>query len=255
MKEQRHSGLYEQRLARQYSTVVREWNGTPFHVDMIRNFPDFVGDEDLVEQLRPIDRLADQIEKQIGYRIVEMGKLIDTPEGAAPNWNTAFEYYWRNDSTNSLLPRKAGQILVFYMDDDNPRQWDSQGGPPQNAHVCCGTISYNKRAMGPWWHGKDPCCTGQFAANGRYGEAIVHEVFHILGFRHPDDEPSDRGVPCTKALCTDRGQKVLRSTTHPDVTSIHCAAFFQSRQHLQTARWSVIRGKKASVWGVTGCVV
>ena len=162
---------------------------------MIRNFPEFVSDEDLRDQLAPIGRLADQTEKQIGYRVVEMGGVIDTPQSTAPNWNMDFERYWRNDSDNSLLPRERGQILVFYMDDDNPLRWDDLGGSPHSAHVCCGTISYNKRTMGPWWYGEDRACTGKFAANGRYGETIVHEVFHILGFRHPDDEPPERGVP------------------------------------------------------------
>lgn len=195
MKKILCTSLTEQQLARRYSKVVQEWDGAPFRVDMIRNFPHFVSDGDLWEQLSPIGRLADQIEGQIGYRIVEMGKLIDTPAGAAPDWNRDFESYWRNDSNNSLLPRKPRQILVFYMDDDNPQRWDDQGGSPHSAHVCCGTISYNKRTMGPWWSEDDPACTGKFAANGRYGEVIVHEVFHILGFRHPDDEPPERGVP------------------------------------------------------------
>ena len=196
MTEIPDTNLTNQELAQRYSKVVQEWDGTPFRVDMIRNFPPFVRDEDLWELLSPISRLADQIEKQIGYRVVEMGNLIDTPAGAAPGWNTNFEHYWRNDYDNSLLPREAHQILVFYMDDDNPHPWDYQGGPtPQSAHVCCGTISYNKRAMGSWWSQDDPTCTGASAANGRDGEAIVHEVFHILGFRHPDNEPLERGVP------------------------------------------------------------
>ena len=195
MKEILYTNLSEQKLARRYSKVVQEWDGTPFRVDMIRNFPPLVSDDDLWDLLRPIDRLTKQIEKQIGYRVVEMGNLIDTPARAASGWNTNFEHYWQSDSDNSLLPRKTHQLLVFYMDDDNPQRWDDQGGrAPQNAHVCCGTISYNKRAMGPWWSGDDPACRGESAANGRDGEAIVHEVFHILGFRHPDDEPPDRGV-------------------------------------------------------------
>ena len=68
-----YTSLTESRLAREYSKIVQEWNGTPFRVDMIRNFPEFVSDEDLRDQLAPIGRLADQTEKQIGYRVVEMG--------------------------------------------------------------------------------------------------------------------------------------------------------------------------------------
>ena len=138
----------ERNLAMNFSKTVREWDGTPFRVDMVRSFPDFVSDDDLWELLRPIARLADQIEQQLGYRIVEMGSVIDVPEGAASNWNTDYEYYWRNDSNNALLPRETGQILVFCMDDDNPRDWDGRGGSPHAAHGCCGTISYNKTDHG-----------------------------------------------------------------------------------------------------------
>ena len=195
------SNLDERHLALQYSKVVSEWEGNPFRVDMIRNFPSFVSDDDLWDLLRPVDRLADQIEEQLGYRIVETGNVIDTPAGAAPDWNANFNQYWQYDSDNALLPREKGQLLVFYMNDDNPVPWDAQGGgSPLNAHICCGTISYNKRAMGDWWHGKDSACSGEFAANGRDGESLVHELFHLFGFRHPDDPP-ERGVPmCEGAL-------------------------------------------------------
>ena len=179
--------------ARKYSKVVAEWDGTPFRVDIIKNFPTFVMEDDLRELLAPIGTLAEAIEKQIGYRVVEMGGTIDVPNGAADRWNEDFEYYWQNDSESQLLPRQPSQILVFYMDDDNPRRWDGLGGAPNSAHICCGTISYNRRTMGCWWHEKDPCCVGDYAANGRYGHVIVHELFHILGFRHPDDEPPERG--------------------------------------------------------------
>ncbi len=183
----------EHRVARKYSKIVAEWNGTPFRVDMIRNFPEFVTDRDLYEQLEPISVLSKQVEDQIGYSIVEMGTIIDVPVGAVHRWNEDFEYYWNNDSGSNLLPREPGQILVFYMNDDNPRRWDQFGGSPHSAHICCGTISYNKRTMGRWWRDEDPCCVDENSANGRYGHVIVHELFHLLGFRHPDDEPPELG--------------------------------------------------------------
>ena len=56
--------------------IVPEWDGTPFRVDMVRNFPEFATDADLQQLLDPIGQLADKIEAQLGYRIVEMGGLI-----------------------------------------------------------------------------------------------------------------------------------------------------------------------------------
>ena len=184
----------EQRLAQAFSKAVAEWNGTPFRVDMIRNFPHFVSDDDLYEQLKPIGMLAETIEIQIGYPIVQMGNIIDVPMGASEGWNENFQYYWNNDSDSRLLPREPRQILIFYMDDNDPSPWDEHDGSPLSAHICCGTISYNKRTMGPWWRDNDPACCDPYSANGRYGHVIVHELFHILGFRHPD-QPSGQGVP------------------------------------------------------------
>ena len=167
--------------------MVAEWNGTPFRVDMVRNFPDFATDADLQELLDPIGRLADQIETQLGYRILEMGDLIDVPAGAPAGWDQEFSRY-----SQSHLVRERGQIVVFYMNDDNPQDWDGLGGSPMSGHPCCGTITYNKRSLGPLWTGDDPCC--QHNANRREGEALVHELFHLLGFKHYFDQHELTGV-------------------------------------------------------------
>lgn len=178
----------ERSLALRYSRkVVREWDGTPFRVDIIRNFPDFVTDADLRRLLDPISRLADQIEAQLGYRIVEMGDPIDVPDGARPGWDQDFESYWRNDGNNRLLPREPGQLLAFYLNDNND-SWGGEGST-MSAHPCCGTISYNKRSLGPLWTGEDPCCQGSTHER----EAIVHELFHLFGFKHVLDAPVGRG--------------------------------------------------------------
>ena len=62
-----------------------------------------------------------------------------------------------------------------------------------DAHGCCGTITYNKRVAGPWWPNEDSCCTGLNAANGRYGAVLIHELFHILGFLHPEATSNTKG--------------------------------------------------------------
>ncbi len=89
---------------------------------MVRNFPEFVTDTDLQQLLDPIGRLADQIEAQLGYRIVEMGELIEVPSSAPARWDQEFGRF-----SQSYLLRERGQILVFYMNDDNPQDWDGRG--------------------------------------------------------------------------------------------------------------------------------
>ena len=38
------------------------------------------------------------------------------------------------------------------------------------------------------WTGDDPCCQGDANQYPREGQVIVHEVFHVLGFIHADDD-------------------------------------------------------------------
>ena len=175
----------ERSLARAHTPrVVRQWDGRPFRVDMVRNFPGFVTDADLRELLDPIGRLADQIEAQLGYGIVEMGDLIDVLNGARPGWDQDFERYWRE----RRLVSEPGQLVAFYMNADND-SWGGQGSP-MSAHPCCGTMSFNKRSLGPLWTGNDPCCPNDTRAR----ETIVHEVFHLFGFKHALDQPDRVGV-------------------------------------------------------------
>ena len=162
--------------------VLDEWNGTPFRVDIVQNFPSFVTDEDLLELLEPIRSLADDIEDHLGYRILEAGGLVPVPAGMPRGWNTDYHRY---GEAPYVLPRKRGQLLAFYMDDDSSF-WDHRGGAPNVAFTYTGTTSYNRRTMGKWWKGEDPCCAGRFGANGRYGHVLIHEVAHLLGFEHPD---------------------------------------------------------------------
>ena len=178
----------EAQRARDFARPMREWDGTPFRVDIVRNFPDFVTEADLQQLLDPIGRLADQIELQLGYPVLEMGDLIEAPAGAPAGWNQDFDRYVHND----LLPRERGQLLAFYLNDDNDFPWGGSTGSPMSAHVCCGTASYNKRSVGPMWTGNDPCCQGDANQYTREGEVLVHELFHVLGFVHAD--VLDQGV-------------------------------------------------------------
>ena len=162
--------------------LLDEWDGTPFRVDIVRNFPSFVTDEDLLEQLEPFRSLADDIEEQVGYRILEMGEIVPVPPGMPRGWNTDYHRY---GEAPYVLPRKRGQLLAFYMDDDSSF-WDHRGGSPNVAFTYTGTTSYNRRTMGKWWRDEDPCCAGRWSGNGRHGAGLLHEVAHLLGFEHPD---------------------------------------------------------------------
>ncbi|MXZ60010.1 MAG: hypothetical protein F4Z12_04010 [Acidobacteria bacterium] len=173
----------ERRLALTHNrAVVSEWDGTPLTVNMVRNFPEAVAEAYLQSELDAIGRLADQIQAQLGYRILERGDLIDVPAGAPNGWDQDFDSYWLND----LLPRRRRQILGFYLNDDNDA-WDGAGSP-MSAHPCCGTTSYNRRFFRP------PHWTDWTGANSPEGEAIVHEVFHLLGFKHYFDQHELIGV-------------------------------------------------------------
>ena len=186
--EPRQCGVERREAARFSPNIVAEWDGSPFRVDIVRNFPAWVTDDDLLELLEPIATLADDIEEQLGYRIVEMGDLIPVPAGATPGFDQDF----RRFRDRGGLPRQRGQLLAFYLHDEG-RFWDHRGGAPMWAFMYHGATVYTPRTMGAWWTDEDDCCNGRFEANGRHGHTLVHEVFHLLGFKHPDD-PFDEGV-------------------------------------------------------------
>ena len=198
--------------------VVGQWDGTPFRVDIVRNFPDFVTDADLQRLLAPIGLLADQIEAQLGYRIVEMGDLIDVPDSARLGWDQDYERYWRE----RRLVGEPGQILAFYLNDDN-QTW-SDGGSMMSAHLCCGTLSYNKRALGLAWTGDDPCCQSGANQYTRQGETITHELFHLLGFKHYFDQHELIGVQMSPGGL-DRPWKIgspVFFATWTDIDNLRC---------------------------------
>ena len=176
------------------------------------HFPDLVPDDFLQRELDAIGRLADQIEEQLGYRIIERGHLIDVPPGAPGGWDQDFDRYWRNNP----LPRERGQILAIYLNDDNDA-WDGAGSP-MSAHPCCGTISYNRRFFRP------PHWTESTGANSPDGEAIVHELFHLLGFKHSFDQFDLIGVEMSRGGLDRpwvRGSPIYYATW-TDVDNLRC---------------------------------
>ena len=179
--------------------MVAEWDGTPLRVDIVDNFPDHVTDADLLEQLEHIGIAAEKIEAKLGYPVLEMGGIVPVPRGTPPGWDQDYDRFsastrgsFDRAASAPLLRREKHQLLAFYLNDD-AWFWDHVGGPPHVAFVYAGVTAYNKRTSGDWWYKQDDCCIGRWASNGRDGGGIVHEVFHLLGFKHPD-EPIQAGV-------------------------------------------------------------
>ena len=173
-----------------HSPWVRWWDGTPYRVDIISNFPEGVSEADVAQLLEAITALDEKIERQLGYRIVEMGEVIPVPEGAPPGWNTDEEDY---RATCPVLA-DPGQIIAFYMADENhgaPGTW----GQANNE---CGSFSYMRPMMALW-----PC-----PGCNRDG-LTLHELFHVLGFVHETDYDfleRGEGVPMTGVLSWSDGE-------------------------------------------------
>ena len=87
-----------------------------------------------------------------------------------------------------------------------------------SGHVCCGTTSYNRRFFQP------PHWTEYRGANSPAGEAIIHEVFHLLGFKHYYDQPHLVGVrmsPGGLDVPWESGSLVYHAT-RTDIENLRC---------------------------------
>ena len=206
----------ERQRARTYGAViVDEWDGTPFRVDLIRNFPDGVTDADLVGLLDAVGLLADKIERQIGYRLLEMGDVIPVPAGVRPGWNQDIPEFVRT----CPIPRERGQIPGFYMDDSNP--WHPRSDA--QAHPHCGDYAYSQLFMTYF-----PCRGCEDARTSGYGHFIdgvtLHEMFHLFGFIHTEEHARiarGEGAPMSWQLRNVRGPDA-EAVLWADIDALRC---------------------------------
>ena len=187
-----------------FSALAREWDGAPFRVDIVRNFPDSVTEADVQGLFDPLGLLAQRIETRLGYSIIEKGGVIAVPAGASPDWDMVDPAAW----WTCPLSRDRGQILLYHRNVLVPREW----WPPRLEGVPrCGAIAvYLPRLL----HSADK------------DALIVHELFHVLGFSDSSfnfgDVPvSERGVPMSEALQYGFRPGV-ESVLWPDLDALRC---------------------------------
>ena len=91
-----------------FPVLVEEWDGIPFtfHFNLAGVPPHLLGEAD--RMVEAAERLSDRIEDQIGYRIFEVGGLIDDP---------SIEYPARNECPW----REPGQIVGMYRGEGSAR--------------------------------------------------------------------------------------------------------------------------------------
>ena len=150
-----------------HQLLLGEWWHTPFTVNYYDHFPvDVVGPDYLPGQFDIVRGLADQIESQLGYPVIELGGLVPPPEG------------WTDEvgaSSACLDAREPGEIAAYHLM-ELPE--GDRGGGALGAAPGCATIQY--------WVGdgvlEDPYLAG-FAST-----AVIRGLFDVLGFVAPDSE-------------------------------------------------------------------
>ena len=209
----------ERRRALRYGNgpvPVREWDGTPFRVDMINSFPEGVTDEDVAGLLDAVRLLDAKIEDQLGYRIIEAGEVLPVPAGMRPGWNTDEQRH----RAICPLPRKRGQIQGFYMDDTN----HGSPGSDAQANGNCGDFNYNQPLVTVLGWPCRGCEDERTAYNHFFDGVTLHEIFHLFGFAHTEDTErlsAGRGVPMSWTLRR-AGAPDAGSVLWPDIDLLRC---------------------------------
>ncbi len=137
----------ERELARAFGSVLLdEWDGTPFRFHFDTGIPE-TDREDAEHMFWLIDRLADRIEQQLGYSVIEVGGWVTC--GWASPGNLPFEVA----SNEVCRARPKGGIVA-------------------------GVVMENMGAFARAHNG-----TFFWSDNNLYGSPD-HELFHVFGFDH-----------------------------------------------------------------------
>ena len=159
----------ERQRARNFSReLLDEWDGSPFRVDIVDTFPIAAMPGIAERLLEPLEELADRIERQLGYRVLDAGTVLPPPTGGAP-------------SKGRCLPREPGQIQGFYVD----YPLEPGHGTDGSADLSCRAFRYHPAAVsnGGLLRPEELTDYDSFIDG-----VTMHELFHLLGFRHPEDE-------------------------------------------------------------------
>ena len=190
------------------AVLPREWDGSPFRVDLFDHFPEVAGADYPAGQLEEAVRLAEQIEEQIGYPIIEVGSVIPLRENLPKGWNAPSIY----GPPNCEQWREPGEILGIHRAGISPGY--GVGGGAFAAAPWCAVVSY--------WVGDGLGAEEFYRTYAR--TAIVHEMFHLFGFKHSGDaeRPEPVGVFMSGQLTHGRIGDGAQYPTFEDIDRLRC---------------------------------
>ena len=164
----------EHELARDFALVPHEWDGSPIRVDILDNMPQHGFPLSHLEaQLGFIERMAEDIEWQLGYPIIERGEVVARPDG--------FSVRSECDDCSVVVDgwERQPRITVAMYADQDPKREDGSS-IAMWAQPWDGLTFYFRSAL------------AEAQLNLNWG-VLNHEVFHLLGYKHPDS-PNPNGI-------------------------------------------------------------
>lgn len=191
----------ERELATNFSAFAAEWDGIPFRVDMVRNFPDSVTEADVRDVFDVVGLLAERLEDQLGYPVIEPGDLIPVPAGTPQGWDRRPPVTWQT----CPLSRDGGQVHLYYrFSVFRPDDVDIFvfGSPPR-----CGAIAVNRLPE---------------RYEVEFDALITRAFFRLFGFQpRPENSDSEQGVAMSDRLYLAR-RPGLESVRWSDIDALRC---------------------------------
>ena len=185
-----------------YQSLPYNWDGTPFVVNFFDNFPD--GAEYLAGQLDLVDELADLIEEQVGYPIIQAGAVIPTPD-LPEGWNA-----WGFPGCEQW--RESGTVVGAHL---NALPEGRVGGTTFAAEIACSMLHY--------WiaDGVPPPGYPDWRV---FHTGVLHELFHLFGYKHSVSRvPDGKGIVMSSALWGDLVTKRrYHAVTFEDIDALRC---------------------------------